>query len=307
MKAIIVGFGKVAIEHQKVFEYLGVEIVASINRSEDGRDRAKKFGVKQTFSSMNEIRAFSFDFFIICTSFQNNFSVVRDALNFQKPIFLEKPPAVSLSDFKELIAMKFSSKLIYVGFNRRHYPSFNKVISLLKEKEEELVSISVQWSENHEMIVSKYGNLSKKYFFANSIHAVDLLNYLGGTVKDYTVVSSEKHKSFKDLLLIGVSERQVMLGLSLSWYAPVKWKVEFIGCAGSRYICEPIEKLYEVRDGFKLDEIYLKETGFKVGFLEQAMDFLEHIDDFSSSPQSLVSALKSMEMCEEISKQVILQ
>jgi predicted dehydrogenase len=305
MKAIIIGFGKVAIEHQKAFQCLGIEIVASINRSEVGRDRAKKFGIKQTFSSMNEIRDFSFDFFIICTSFQNNFSVVKEALKFQKPIFLEKPPAICLSDFKELIALRFSRKLIYVGFNRRHYPSFNKVISLLKEKEEELVSISVQWSENYEFIVSKYGDLSKNYVFANSIHAVDLLNYFGGVVSDYKLMSSKKNIFFKDLMLIGVSQRQVMLGLSLSWYAPVKWKVEFIGSAGSRYICEPIEKLFEVRDGFKLEEIFLNETGFKSGFLEQAMSFLEDIGDFSSSPHSLVSALKSMEMCEEISQEVI--
>lgn len=305
MKAIIIGFGKIAIEHQKVFQYLGVEIVASINRSEEGRALAQQHGVEQTFSSLSEIADFDFDFFIICTSFQNNFSVVKEALLFQKPIFLEKPPAVSLSDFKELLGMKFSRQLIYLGFNRRHYPSFNKAISLLKEKNEELVSISVQWSERYEFIRSKYGELSKKYFFANSIHAIDLLNYFGGAVGDYTFVSSKKNDPFKDLMLVGESKSQVMLGLSLSWYAPVRWKVEFVGSAGSRYICEPIEKLFEVRNGFNLEEISLNDSDFKAGFLEQAKNFLMDIEDFSSSPHSLVSALKSMEMCEEITQEVI--
>ena len=77
--------------------------------------------------STNISRAFcdDVDAVIVTTPTQTHFSICRSALEHNKHVFVEKPMANNVAEYKELYSLaRARERCLYIGFNRRHDPEW---------------------------------------------------------------------------------------------------------------------------------------------------------------------------------------
>lgn len=141
---------------------------------------AKRFGYEEAFTDYNKmLDADTYDGIYITVQPQFVCKIVLDVAKRNLPIFLEKPPGISLDETQAMAeAVKTGNQ---VGLNRRHMPLSRR----LKEKALGLKNISCidcqfyRYKRNHE------------HFFHTAIHAIDMMQFLGGPVKK--VVTFKDH------------------------------------------------------------------------------------------------------------------
>lgn len=135
------------------------------------------------------------DAIIICTPNFLNKKLTIDALNSEKHVFCEKPPAFTGADVLEIrdVEVKSGKKLMY-GFNHRHHDSVIRMKGLIDSGEYG----KVLWSRGRygKSVTEDYFNQwrAKKEMAGGGIlidqgvHMLDLFLYLTG---DYDIVKSE--------------------------------------------------------------------------------------------------------------------
>ena len=309
IRLAIVGFGNVARHHIAVLRDLGADVVAAFNRSSEGRDRARsEGGIPQTYSSLAEmLDRETPDGIVCCASFENIYSVGRELIPRGIPVLLEKPPGLSLQEAQDLSALADEAGTrVVVGMNRRHY-------SVLQRALEDaggvgaITGVWVDWSESpgvwRERGVDR--SLVDRMVFANSLHGLDLLTYLGGSFADVDIhtraLTGGEFRWF--MSLEGVSSRGVTGGFRSSWDAPLPWRLIFT-TRGRAYVFSPLEscRVYEGRSR-EAREIGPSDADqrFKVGFHAQADHFLEFVAGPSdTTPHGLRSTLPAMELAERL-------
>ena len=84
--------------------------------------KSKKFGIPNTYTSIQEILNAECDFFMNLTSADKISSTIMDLIPAGKPIFTEKPAGFSTEEIEQLIVQnnKFNCPIM-VGTNRRFY------------------------------------------------------------------------------------------------------------------------------------------------------------------------------------------
>ena len=94
---------------------------------------AQKFGIQKATTDFNEVlEDGSIDTVFITTRHQHHASMVLQALNAGKHVFVEKPLAISNTELDSIIeAYQNSGKQLFVGFNRRYAPLAIKMKELL--------------------------------------------------------------------------------------------------------------------------------------------------------------------------------
>src|SRR5262249_7640568 len=103
-KIAIVGYGGFAPKHLEVVRALGATVVASCNRSEQGRMRARvECGIPAAYDSISEMVEKERPDGLICTvSFESQHPVGMELLAMGIPTLVEKPPGTSLAQLDEL-------------------------------------------------------------------------------------------------------------------------------------------------------------------------------------------------------------
>ena len=106
----------------------------------------------------------------VCTNPNAHFSIVKQLLENNKNVFVEKPPCKNLTELKELIQLA-NNKIVLVGVQKR----YSKINSILKRKAKEVVSY------NYKYLTGAYpeGNELLDIF----IHPLDNCIFLFGEVQ----------------------------------------------------------------------------------------------------------------------------
>ena len=190
MRLAVVGFGSIAERHQDVFRDLGVAVVASCNRSEVGRERARTRGIPGIYSELGTmLRSERPDAVLCCPSVHQNFHVARELLKHGVPTLLEKPPGTSLAQLDELIVRaREHSTPVLVGLNRLHYSVLANAISDAGGLEQ-LRSVRIEWSENPSRLMRRGFTPDQilRRNCSNSIHGLCLMVYLAGPLVSSTI------------------------------------------------------------------------------------------------------------------------
>ena len=126
----IIGAGGIAKEHLKVIQALNdVNPVGITSRTlSKAQELAKTFRIKDVYNSVDDLtKNCAMDGILILVSADLIYGVAKELLPLGVPIFLEKPPALKLSQLKSLVklAEKYGTKNM-VGYNRRYYSIFKK-------------------------------------------------------------------------------------------------------------------------------------------------------------------------------------
>jgi predicted dehydrogenase len=282
----IVGYGGIAPKHMEVFRALGCEIVASVNKSPQRREQAQREGgIPATYASLDEMLDRERpDGVICCPTFDQIFPVAKALAPRRIPTLLEKPTGTSLAEFDELCGLvaEFQAPQM-VALNRRHYSVVNRAVADAGGPAA-VRAVLIDWSEDPAHLRRKgfSDQQISRWVFSNSIHGLDLLTYLAGSVPSPQILATHGTGPLDwYMTLSGVSERGALANFCSSWGSPGRWRVN-VCTPDRRYVFAPLESCAVLERGVAEPRTIAPDefdARFKPGFYAQARLFLQTIDD----------------------------
>lgn len=283
----IIGAGWVTRKHLEVIRdisYIKVNGITSRTKSK-AEELAKEFNIPECCDNLNSLfKKTKLDALMVLVSSDQIYDVCVDAMNYGVPLFIEKPAGISPDENLKLVKLaRKKSILNMVGFNRRFYSIFHKGIDIIK-KHGDLFGIYVEghermWKVRQDSKIKE--NILDNWFFANSIHCVDLLRFFGG---EATVVKNIVHrvfeKRFDQIAAVMEMDSGAIGQYSAHWYSPGGWKVVLYG-NGVTVEFKPLEKGIWIDKDFNVREIKPDEidSKYKVGFFRQIEAFAKLISE----------------------------
>jgi predicted dehydrogenase len=280
----LVGYGRIAPKHIEVFRALGAEVVAACNRSAEGRERAQtQGGIGRTYARIGEmLKRERPDGVVCCASSDAMYSAALEILPCGIATLLEKPPGLSLEEYRHLCDTAANHGTpVMVAMNRRHYSVFRRAIDDAGGPGA-ITAVSVEWSENPRHFLDRGFSAERvgREIFSNTLHGLDLITLLAGAVDDAQVLGCNLGEPLRWMMsLQGISERGALVTFNSTWDSPGRWRVSFCS-PGRRYVFAPLETCQVLETGvadpraIEPDEFDRK---FKPGFYAQAQAFLEMI------------------------------
>ena len=210
VRCAVIGTNNIAAQHIPVLQALPEAQVAALCDIDPKalEETSRRFGVGRTFTSVDDLQAWGeFDAVYVLVSVLAVADVAERFIRAGIPTFLEKPPGLYSSDTERLaLAVRGTGTTAMVGLNRRFYTCLQAGREALLNTGD-IVSVTVHADE----VAATHWEGSKfppevaaRWAYANSIHALDLLRYLGGDVAKVTSVVRQrrlpKPDSFSALL-----------------------------------------------------------------------------------------------------------
>jgi len=182
VKIGILGLGRIGKIHLENLctRIQGVEVVAAMNPSEEGRRFAEKFNVPLITSNADEvINHPAIDAILICTSTNVHADYVIQCAKAGKAIFCEKPLDLSLQKVRDTLAIvKEAGVPLMLAFNQRMDPNFQELKQTIVEgKLGQLRSIHFI-SRDPAPPPIPYIKASGGLFMDMTIHNFDMAGYL---------------------------------------------------------------------------------------------------------------------------------
>ncbi len=321
MNIAIIGCGYIAHEHAKVLTSLGVKILAASDINiQRLHEFQVKFNVSFIYDSWREmIENKNIDALWVTVSWNFIDKILLDVLKIRKPVFFEKPIALSSEKIKMAIE-QFPEMLdkVQIGYNRRFYDFVPRIKQYIKKFE--INSIEVHIPESTQGVYDK--NLLRFLFLQNSSHIIDLLYYL--LDKPKILVDKIYRKETIDKVPLGynglLTANSIPIHLIANWDSPSNFGIKF-HTKHSLIELLPVEKA-SIYEGFniiepteinpirqyipKLEKQYFisRETAkYKPGFLLQIKNFIETC--ILKQKENLIGAdlkstLEVTKICEEI-------
>lgn len=286
IRLAIVGFGDIAQQHIKVFRALGADVVAAVNRSSEGRSRAKLIGgIDRTYGDVTSmLEEERLDGILVSASVLSQFDVIRQLIPWGVPLLIEKPPAISLADWSILRdQIEVRGLPVLVGLNRRYFSVYHRALERMGGMEA-VTSAYVEWSEDPEKMLSvgHPAQLLALLNFANSIHGLDLLVFFAGVFDDVDLWGRNLDQSGQrfrwQMGVRAVTERGVYASFHSNWDVPGRWRL-VVDAADIRMVSAPLETAILYRRGRDPEIVESSDTDqiYKPGFYDQASAFLDMI------------------------------
>ena len=210
VRCAVIGTKNIAGKHIPVLQALPEAEVAALCDidAEAVSEMSSRFGIPQTFTSLDDLQAWGeFDAVYVLVSVLAVAEVAERFIRAGIPTFLEKPPGLYSGDTERLaLAVRETGTTAMVGFNRRFYSCLQAGRAALLDTGD-VVSVTVHADEE---VGDKWDGakfppeVAMRWVYANSIHALDLLRYLGGEVANVTSLQRQralpKPDSFSALL-----------------------------------------------------------------------------------------------------------
>ncbi len=189
MKVGYIGCGSVSHFHIPALKknQIHIEAIGSRRNSKRCEDFACAHGLQNSFcrGGWQEVLSKNLDAYIICISVSSTFEVLKNALNLNKPIFVEKPICLNPFLLEEILNHKNQTN-IFVGYNRRYYKTVNMLKNICNNSEGGTITASIP------------DNYGVRNFLKNGCHMIDTLRYL---VSDFSLIGKniKFNKSFDDI------------------------------------------------------------------------------------------------------------
>lgn len=305
-KIAFIGSGKVSSFHVEAALNAGF-IITSISASDKSKSAfeiSKKYNIPNYFERTEDLLASNnYDCLAIITPPNITINLMSAIEKKSIPVLIEKPGALnsnSLSKFTHL-------KNIFVGYNRRYYRTI-QALELMSANRNGLYTFSV--IETSAPGKNTFDEI-RLAVLNNSVHILDLINYLVGKCEIRDPVYSEINHNLNCRLYRG----NTLIGfLNLAFNSIKNTSIEF-DCSELNIKVSPIEKL-QVKNDFavippnrihaytRYERVLIKseefsdviETGeLKPGFLDQYKDLLKYCIT-GVKPKKLTSLEEAVEV-----------
>ena len=192
------------------------------------------------------------DGILITVSAENMFKICKDLLPLKIPLFIEKPPALSLAEIDTLVhtSLRYNTPNM-VGFNRRFYSIFHKGLEKINEYGG-LVALNI---EGHERFWRYKDSLNlevkNSWIYANSSHTIDFIDFFVGDLENLYINSNSIQEEIKDQFSVTFKSKEGVIGnYSSYWLSPGGWSVSLYG-KGVSVIFRPLEEGIWIDSEFK--------------------------------------------------------
>jgi predicted dehydrogenase len=281
----VVGFGEIAKQHIKAFRALGANVVASANRSPEGRRLAELGGISRTYrDALKMVESERPDGVLISASALSQFEVIRQLIPCGVPLLIEKPPAVSFADWSTLRAQIEAQELpVLVGLNRRYFSVYHRALQRMGGIKA-ITSVNVEWSEDPDKILGlgHPPEVLPLLNFTNSIHGLDLLVFFAGAFSSVDLWGRNLDQTGQRLRwqmgAQGITDRGVRAAFQSSWDVPGRWRL-VVDAPDVRMVSAPLETAVLYGRGRDSESVEASDgdQNYKPGFYDQASSFLEMI------------------------------
>lgn len=264
--------------------------------------------INNTTSDLNffyKIAKSDCDAMVICVKTEKVILYLNKFSNFQKPVLVEKPGAISYDNLVKIKKYKISKYIIF-AYNRRYYENILYVKNLLKKFDSSNVLIKIPDSITtfHQFII-------------NGCHVIDLILFLFGDLKVTSKIGNflKKNNGFQ----FNAKAKKNIFSFVVNWGAPDNFVID-ISSQKKRIVISPLEftKEYESMEIIqptisyplrryipKLSkELSIKNLKYKPGFLSQYQSFHKYITKkkISENECDFYQGLKVLKLIEDIKK-----
>ena len=322
-KIAFIGCGKISHFHADVLLHLGCEIVAVAARpnSKNISLFREKYKIQKAYDSYKKmLDNEDIDAIWVTVSWNAIDEILLPILDYNIPVFIEKPIALSSKKIKEVINFcNTKNHKIQIGYNRRFYEYVPVVKKMITENLLRSIVVEIPESTPFNRI-----DLAKTLWIHNSSHVMDLLFHFVGEYEIINIIkqktnSSNFYNTFNGILK---TTDNIPIHLIANWNSPTNFGITFY-FDDTVLKLNPLEigKLYK---GFEIIEptkakpirqyqpkiisdlfCSLPLNKFKPGFLRQAQHFFNLLPEKNTTsyvPCELKDALFVTKICEEIMK-----
>ena len=220
--------------------------------------------------------------FIILVSAENIYQITKKVIVTKKPFFVEKPIALNDKDYISLKKLYIKHKTLnMVGYNRRFYSILDKSINVIK-KYGGITSFHIEGHERIWKVKKIYNNkILNRWIYANSIHTIDLLSYIGGKIENISCYTKKTKNNFVDNISINMRFKNGLIGSYISyWNSPDGWGISLYG-DGIKVLIKPLENGIWIDRKFKKRVIIQSkyDQKYKSGFYAQMQSFKNMLEN----------------------------
>ncbi|MAJ81432.1 MAG: hypothetical protein CMF41_00785 [Legionellales bacterium] len=301
LKIVIIGASQIARIHLDVLKgFSNILVVGIASRTyRKAKDIAMEYDIPNCYQDVIEmIELEQPDGILNLVSADQMYSVTKNLLPLQIPIFLEKPPGLSYAEVVDLssIAEHFRT-LNMVGYNRRFYSVFQKGKKII-EDHGQLLGVSIEGHERFWRVKDRVrSEIRSNWLYANSTHTLDLIDFFGGEIEQCISFSNRLEEVKGDQFSVSVKYKTGALGQYVAhWYSPGGWGVKLYG-EGVTVIFQPLEHGKWIDKNLCEHEIEIddEDKDYKPGFFRQMRTFIHMIEE-----KSLKKPGVSLKDCERL-------
>jgi predicted dehydrogenase len=311
VKVALIGAGSMAnsVHYPSLVEFSDVEIVGLCDLVEEKlKATAEKFHISRTYSDYRKmLEATAPTAVYVLMPPYHLYDVVVSCLQSGLHVFLEKPPAVTKEQTRQLalLAEKKGCRTM-VGFQRRFAP----LIVRAKEEVDKRGGVLQCQASFFKCYLNQppYYNGAIDVLTSDAIHSVDILRYLAGeprkVVSSVRSLFADYDNSFNALIEF---ERKAVGFLSTNWVSGTRiYSVEIHGKGICAFVNPEIESV-TYRDGnnapeiLKAERIVGSKEIFKIGgFYQENRHFIDCLKQKKLPLTNLTDSLKTMELVDRI-------
>ena len=302
----VIGSGLVTEKHLDVVAAVpGVTVAALASRRADRRhELARRYSIAHTYTDHRSmLESARLDGVMVLVAPEAMASIARECLPYGRPLFLEKPPALSVSEAEELasIAGRHGVPNV-VGLNRRFYSTVTSARRAIAARGP-LFGIHIDAPENIGRLkaAGRGEAVLSRLVHANGIHAVDLMRWIGGKVRRVEALRSGHRDREETSAAALVEFEDGVIGQYVShWGSAGSWRLTLYG-RDVKVVLDPLERGFILdRDGTQRPlDVDPVDDHFKPGFFRQAEAFADVVRTGRPAPPpaaDLSDAVMSMEL-----------
>lgn len=283
-RLVIVGAGPMGHEHVRAALAVGLDpkrILVVARTSERARALAESTGVGWRAGGIEKLRDAP-QAAVVAVGVEDLAPVGRVLVDLGCPlVLLEKPGAFSRG---ALSMLHVPDRKIFVGLNRRFYPSVDAARHLIEEDGGPL-SASFDFTEIEARVLAERHppHVLRRWGIVNSLHVIDLFRHLVGHPTRLVAEragSLSWHPAGAVFAGYGMTERDALFSYVATWGGAGRWSLE-VTTAERKLILRPLEQLrVQRRGGFAVEPVELspEPTGVKPGLAGQLAAFLARVD-----------------------------
>lgn len=307
-RVAFIGAGYMTTEHVKVFANIDNVILCGIY----SRTRSRAEAIAASFHNM-----------ICCDSIASLYEtchpdlvvisvpelyvrvVCEEAFKFPWTCLVEKPVGYNLEDASYIYETALvNNSSVLVGLNRRHYSVTKQLLADINDdKQPRLIHVFDQEDPAHALAAGKPELVVKNWMYANSIHIVDYLTFLGrGRILSVepVVAWNPTHPS---VVISKITFDSGDIGIyEAVWNAPGPWAV-VVTTPSTRWELRPLEKLSIQKYGSRKQHIFEMDENdkhFKPGLRIQAEEAVKAVLKQNNCSTTLEESLKVMRLIKRI-------
>lgn len=185
VKVALIGAGGMAnsVHYPSLVTFDDVDLVGLCDLVPDKlKATAEKFGIKKTFSDYKKmIEDTGPDAVYVLMPPHHLFDVAVHVLNLGLHLFIEKPPAVTTEQTRQLAYLAEQNGCVtLVGFNRRYIPLMRQCRDMVRDHGGPVIQAMSSFFKWH--TAGPYYNGAIDILRCDAVHAVDTLRFIGGDV-----------------------------------------------------------------------------------------------------------------------------